>query len=101
MSSYAAVASHNAPPPSEQPKPDPNLLEGGRGPSGDVTSLPDVNSNKVTVVPHQDLDNLKTESGEKIKEAQESNKRERAALEKKAKEAEKKIKASANKAEKK
>ena len=28
MSSYADIAQQNAPPKSEQPKPDPNLLEG-------------------------------------------------------------------------
>jgi hypothetical protein len=104
MSSYADVAGHNAPAPSQQPKPDPGLLEGSnnRGAGTTTTSLPDVDSNKVNVVPaSQDLDNMKTESSEKIKEAREWSKKEAAELEKKAKEAEKKGKAAAKKEEKK
>ena len=100
MSSYADVAAHNAPAPSEQPHPDPSLLEGSN--NGKTTSLPDVDSGKVNVVPSsQDLEHLKTESSEKIKEAREWSKKEAKELEKQAKEAEKKAKAAAKKAEKK
>ncbi|UZJ56121.1 hypothetical protein CBS101457_005441 [Exobasidium rhododendri] len=101
MSSYADVASHNAPPPSEQPKPDLNLLEGSNNQASKVTDLPDVNSSKVSVVPQQDLHNIKTDSGEKIKEAEKAIKKEMAAFEKQAKEAEVKAKKAAKKAEKK
>jgi hypothetical protein len=102
MSSYAEVASHNAPPPSQQPVPDPALLEGSNNRSEGITNLPDVDSNKVNEVSSsQDLDHIKTESSEKIREAQEWSKKEAAELKAKAKEAEKKGKAAAKKAEKK
>jgi hypothetical protein len=105
MSSYADVAAHNAPPPSQQPKPDPNLLEGGGDHSstpGTTISHPDVDSGKVNVVPAtQDLDNIKTDSSEKIRESKEYAKKQAAKLEREAKEAEKKAKAAARKADKK
>jgi hypothetical protein len=102
MSSYADIAAQNAPPPSQQPKPDPNLLEGGSTYSNETTSLPDVDSGKVTVVPaDQDLDNIKTETSEKIRESQEAAEKQTAKLQREAKEAEKRAKAAARKAEKK
>lgn len=47
--SYASVAAHNAPPPSQQPHPDPSLLTTEDDVSGG--SLPDVSRN-VNVAPH-------------------------------------------------
>lgn len=70
MSSYADIAAENAPPKSQQPKPDPGYLE-GHNPSGDVNhAAPDVNSGKVNVVPSDsDLEHLKTQSQEAYEEA--------------------------------
>lgn len=104
MSSYADIASQNAPAPADQPKPDPGLLEGGHTTHsvGITTEHPDVDSGKVNIVPaSQDLDNIKTESSEKIKESKEWAKKQAAELESEAKEVEKKGKAAAKKAEKK
>lgn len=104
MASYADIAAHNAPPPSQQPVADPNLLEGSYHPgnSGQVTSLPDVDSGKVNIVPSsQDLDNIKTESSERNKDAQAATEREAAHLEKKYKDAERKAKSAAKKGERK
>jgi hypothetical protein len=101
MSTYADIAAQNAPLASEQPKPDPGLLEGGSV-TGTTTANPDVDSGKVNVVPaSQDLDNIKTESSEKIREARESAKKQTEKLEREMKEAEKKAKKAAKKAEKK
>ena len=68
--SYASIAAENAPPKSEQPKPDPGYLE-GQNRSGDVsTTAPDVNSGKINVVPSDsDLEHLKTQSQEAYEEA--------------------------------
>lgn len=103
MSSYADIAAHNAPAPADQPEPDPALLEGSQThPGGITTEHPDVDSGKVNVIPaSQDLDNIKTESSEKIKESKERAKKQAAEIEREAKEVEKKGKAAAKKAEKK
>lgn len=71
MSSYADIAAENAPPQSEQPKPDPGYLEGHNASHTDVNpNALDVDSGKVNVVPSDtDLEHLKTQSQEAYEEA--------------------------------
>ncbi|PWN48249.1 hypothetical protein IE53DRAFT_319775 [Violaceomyces palustris] len=100
--SYASVAAKNAPPESQQPHPDPNLLE-GRQPHDDVNQgAPDVNSSKVNVVPAgTDLEHIKTESAEAYEEAQIKIKQQALAINEEKEKAEKKVKDSIHSAEEK
>ncbi|KAF8607997.1 hypothetical protein BDV93DRAFT_536730 [Ceratobasidium sp. AG-I] len=59
--SYASVAAHNAPPPSQQPHPDPNLFTTEEDVNGG--SLPDVSHN-VNVAPHDFKSNPHTVTSE-------------------------------------
>ena len=87
MSSYADIAEKNAPPKSQQPKPDPGFLEGSGG-DGVNHSAPDVNSGKVNVVPSDsDLEHLKTQSQEAYEEAVSKAREQRKQLEADAKKA--------------
>lgn len=90
MSSYANIAEKNAPPKSQQPKPDPGYLE-GHDPNShfDVNShAPDVNSGKINVVPSDtDLEHLKTESQETYDQAVAAARKQREQLESDAKKA--------------
>lgn len=54
--SYASIASHDAPPPSQQPHPDPNLLNTTRGVADNVAD----DAAKVNVVAHDFKDNAAT-----------------------------------------
>ncbi|CDR98868.1 hypothetical protein, partial [Sporisorium scitamineum] len=87
MSSYADIAAENAPPRSQQPKPDLGYLEGGD--SSEVSNAaPDVNSGKVNVVPSDsDLEHLKTQSQEAYDEAVAKAREQRKQLEAEAKKA--------------
>ncbi|KAN0064169.1 hypothetical protein ACQY0O_003336 [Thecaphora frezii] len=99
--SYASVAAHNAPPESEQPKPDPTLLEGQNVDHSDVsTHLPDVDSGKVNVIPSDaDLEHLKTESQEAYEKAVAEAREARAKAEQEAQAAKDKAARAAEKAE--
>lgn len=100
MSSYADVASHNAPSQAQQPQADPGLLD-GRNNGGDTTTRPDVNTGKVNVLPSsQDLDHIKTQTSDAAEKAYESSKREAAKLEAEAKKEGKKLQAQGKKLEK-
>ncbi|PWZ02011.1 hypothetical protein BCV70DRAFT_198293 [Testicularia cyperi] len=108
MSSYADIAAENAPPKSEQPKPDPGYLEGPNPHAHDSVNAqaPDVNSSKVNVVPSDsDLEHLKTQSQEAYDEAVAKAREQRKQLESDAKkaadEAQKKGEQVANDAQKK
>ncbi|EPQ27612.1 uncharacterized protein PFL1_04750 [Pseudozyma flocculosa PF-1] len=95
--SYASVAAHNAPPESEQPRPDPGLLEGQNVDHSDVNNhLPDVDSGKVNVIPSDaDLEHLKTESQEAYEKAVAEAREARAQAERDAKAAKDKAAATA------
>ncbi len=100
--SYASIAAENAPPKSEQPKPDPGLLEGHNESHTDVNpnSL-DVNSGKINVVPaDSDLEHLKTQSQEAYDEAVSKAREQRRQLEQDAKKASDSAKSTANDAKK-
>lgn len=88
MSSYADIAAENAPPKSQQPKPDPGYLEGHNSTDDVSHAAPDVNSGKVNVVPSDsDLEHLKTQSHEAYDEAVAKAREQRKQLESDAKKA--------------
>ncbi|KAJ9475712.1 hypothetical protein PHBOTO_005772 [Pseudozyma hubeiensis] len=99
--SYASIAAENAPPKSQQPKPDPGYLEGQTASDDVNTAAPDVNSGKVNVVPSDtDLEHLKTESQEAYDEAVAKAREQRKQLEADAKKASDSAQKTANDAQK-